>query len=91
MPGFHSHDDDFLYKVQCSPTFEIKESDGATAGNMEADQAEEVDGGGIKNARVYVRLSRTQLAALKRIARLRRTSVSALAREGIAAVLKKST
>jgi len=86
MPGFHSHDDDFLYEVQHAQTF--IENTGAAAGNAGNKQPEEVDGG-IKHARIYVRLSLTQLADLKRIARLRRTSVSAVAREGIEAVLKK--
>ena len=88
MPGFHSHDDDFLYEVQRAHSF-IENTGGAATGNAGNKQPEEVGGGSIKNARIYVRLSSTQLVALKRIARLRRTSVSAVAREGIEAVLKK--
>ena len=33
MPGFHSHDDDFLYIFQSSPQFEIKDSGKAPVGN----------------------------------------------------------
>lgn len=88
MPGFHSHDDDFLYEVQRTHSF-IENTGGAAAANAGNKQPEKADGGSIKNARIYVRLSSTQLVALKRIARLRRTSVSAVAREGIELVLKK--
>jgi hypothetical protein len=89
MSGFHSHDDDFLYEFQRASDF-VKNTGEAAAGNAENEQPEEIDGGIINYPRIYVQLSPTQLAALKRIARLRRTSVSVVALEAIEAVLTKS-
>ncbi len=90
MPGFHSHDDDFLFEFQRAADFRCRDRGGATAGNTD-DQPEAVGGERVKNRRISVGLSPTQFAGLKRISRLRRTSVSALVREAIAATFKKNT
>jgi hypothetical protein len=89
MSGFHSHDDDFLYEFQRASDF-VKNTGEAAAENAKNEQPEEIDGGIINYPRIYVQLSPTQLASLKRIARLRRTSVSVVTLEAIEAVLKKS-